>query len=88
MSLIKKSDVKNHLSPGFQRGIHLVSPASQPDATGFSGEQSFSPIAQSEYLGDGFLPQPAIAMPEADPRAIEPDLEPTAPPAVFKSAQQ
>ncbi|MGA2571049.1 MAG: hypothetical protein ABSF23_11070 [Terracidiphilus sp.] len=32
MSLIKKSDVKNHLSPRFRTKIHLC----QPDATGFS----------------------------------------------------
>jgi hypothetical protein len=42
MSLIKKSDVKNHLSNRHRNrnGIHLQPPASQPDATGFSGEQS------------------------------------------------
>jgi hypothetical protein len=40
MSPIKKSDVKNHLSSRNRHGIHLHRPASQPDATGFSGEQS------------------------------------------------
>lgn len=42
MSLIKKSDVKNHLVNRYRNrnGIHLQRPASQPDATGFSGEQS------------------------------------------------
>jgi hypothetical protein len=40
MSFIKKSDVKNHLSSRNRNGIHLYKPASQPDATGFSGEQS------------------------------------------------
>ena len=40
MSLIKKSDVKNYLSNRNRNGIHLQPPASQPDATGFSGEQS------------------------------------------------
>jgi hypothetical protein len=41
MSLIKKSDVKNHLSNRYRNrnGIHLQPPVSQPDATGFSGEQ-------------------------------------------------
>ena len=37
MSLIKRSDVKNHLSPRFRTKIHLCQPESQPDATGFSG---------------------------------------------------
>jgi len=36
MSLIKKSDVKNHLSARHQNHIHIA-PVSQPDATGFSG---------------------------------------------------
>jgi hypothetical protein len=40
MSLIKKSDVKNYMSSPKRKGIHLYRPVSQPDATGFSGEQS------------------------------------------------
>jgi hypothetical protein len=36
MSLIKKSDVKNHLSARHQNRIHIAR-ISQPDATGFSG---------------------------------------------------
>jgi len=45
MSLIKKSDVKNHLSARRQNRIHIV-PVSQPDATGFSG--TAAPIATSD----------------------------------------
>lgn len=40
MSLIKKSDVKNHLSPRHRTQIHLCEPESQPDATGFSAAES------------------------------------------------
>jgi hypothetical protein len=36
----QKSAVKNHLSSRNRNGIHLHRPASQPDATGFSGEDS------------------------------------------------
>jgi hypothetical protein len=36
MSLVNKSDVKNHISTRHRKVIHLSSPASQPDATGFS----------------------------------------------------
>ncbi len=36
MSLLKQTDVKNHLSPSFRTQIHLVPPVSQPDATGYS----------------------------------------------------
>jgi len=39
MSLIKQSDVKNHLSPRFRTKIHLRQPESQPDATGFSAAE-------------------------------------------------
>ena len=35
MSLLKKSDVKNHLSPHFRTKLYLCPPESQPDATGF-----------------------------------------------------
>lgn len=40
MSVIKKSDVKNHLATHDRKGIRLFRPASQPDATGFSGEET------------------------------------------------
>jgi hypothetical protein len=39
MSLVKKSDVKNHLSPRFRTKTYLNVPESQPDATGFSGAE-------------------------------------------------
>jgi len=39
MSLIRQSDVKNHLSPRFRTKIHLCEPESQPDATGFSAAE-------------------------------------------------
>ena len=39
MSIIRKSDVKNHLSPRFRTQIHLCEPESLPDATGFSDQE-------------------------------------------------
>jgi hypothetical protein len=36
MSLIRKSDLKNHLSPRYRSKIHLCEPVSQPDAIGYS----------------------------------------------------
>jgi len=48
MSLIKKNDVKNYLSSQKRKGIHLYRPVSQPDATGFSGDQP----APSEIKSD------------------------------------
>ena len=63
MSLIKKSDVKNHLSPRNHKGIHLYRVESQPDATGFSDEASGDlepglPVEES-------LEQPGSTEPEA-----------------------
>ncbi|HMG86164.1 MAG TPA: hypothetical protein VK574_10485 [Terracidiphilus sp.] len=40
MSLIKKADVKNHLSARHRSEIHLARPESQSDATGFAHEDS------------------------------------------------
>jgi len=40
MTLIKKADVKNHLSARRRTGIHLHRPESQPDATGFAEEET------------------------------------------------
>ena len=40
MSLIKQSDVKNHLSPQFRTKIHLCQPESPPAATGCSLAES------------------------------------------------
>jgi hypothetical protein len=36
VSTIKKSDVKNHLSPGFRTKIHVCPTVSQPYATDYS----------------------------------------------------
>jgi hypothetical protein len=58
MSFIKKSDVKNHLSPGSHRSnhIHMV-PASIPDATGTSDTEQTSievapPSFAQDYIAD------------------------------------
>jgi hypothetical protein len=40
MSFVKRSDVKRPLSLDFHTKIHLCTPESQPDATGFSGAES------------------------------------------------
>ncbi len=52
MSLIKKSDVKNHLSLQHQNRIHIA-PVSQPDATGYSGTNQ-APVEtdQSRFTQD------------------------------------
>ena len=50
MSLIKKSDVKNHLSARHQNRFHHAS-VSQPNATGFSGTNQ-APVEESGFSQD------------------------------------
>lgn len=45
MSLIKKSDLKNHLSTRTGATTLPVQPVSQPDATGYSGDGSEDGVA-------------------------------------------
>ncbi len=53
MSIIIRSDVKNHMRPPFLAKIHLCPPESQPDATGFSEtEPSIVNATQSEFSAD------------------------------------
>ncbi len=87
MSLIKQSDVKNHLSPRHRTRIHLAEPASQPDATGFSEEQPDHTDALIRPATGESLPQPGIAVPAVDPLVSEPDLKPVAVPEISKSAR-
>ncbi len=55
MSLIKQSDVKNHLSPRFRTKIHLCQPESQPDATGFSVAEPDAISATSLNFTEDFV---------------------------------
>ena len=55
MSLIKRSDVKSHLRPPFPTRIHLVQPESQPDATGFSGDEPDPIKANPSYPGENSI---------------------------------
>ncbi len=52
MSNIKKSDVKNHLSPRFRTKIHLCQPESPPAVAGYSvaepGAMETGPLSFTE----------------------------------------
>jgi hypothetical protein len=87
MSLRKQSDVKNHLSFRHRTRIHLATPASQPDATGFSEEQSERTDPLIGPATEGSLPEPDIAVPAVRPFVSEPVLGPVAMPMTSKSAQ-
>ena len=87
MSLAEKGDAKDQLCSRHYNGIHLAAPASQPDATGFSGEQSSRPDSNDGNIAEELLPQPGIAVPGARPLETEPELRPFAVPAISKSAR-
>ena len=71
MSLIKKTDVKNHLSARHRTEIHLQ-PAIQADSTGFPYEEAAVPPAESNSnesppssYPSGEWTAPAIATPKS-----------------------
>jgi len=74
MSLIKKADVKNHLSARHRTGIHLARPESQSDATGFPHEESAGAAPKVD----------AVENPLRIPTPTEPE---TAPIVTSKSAK-
>jgi hypothetical protein len=75
MSLVKKSDVKNHLSAHHRTEIHLTHPESQSDATGFAHE---------EAAGDDLKVSDPIENPVITPAPSRPE---TAPIVTYKSAK-
>ena len=84
MTLIKKSDVKNHLAARRHGGIHLYRPESVPDATGFAGEGSASADPQTKDLTEKPLHQPAPAQQDS---VAASDSSHVAAPVTSKSAQ-
>jgi hypothetical protein len=75
MSLIKKSDVKNHLSAHHRTEIHLARPESQSDATGFAHEEG---DAEDPKVSD------PVEKPVVTPSPSKPE---TAPVVTYKSAK-
>ena len=57
MSFSKQGDVKNHLSHRTRSQIHLIQPASQPDATGFSGVEPGNAQLSADNPVEGALEQ-------------------------------
>lgn len=86
MSLVKKSDVKNHLSPRNRNGIHLYQPESLSDATGFAGEGSESADPQMKDLTKE-LDQPALAQVDSPSSLTASDSSHVVAPVTSKSAQ-
>jgi hypothetical protein len=87
MSLIKQSDVKNHLSPHFRTKIHLCDPVSQPDATGYSVPETDAIKANaSDFAKDFVAEHSAFGVAVATPGPVTGSVGPQAP-KVSKSAQ-
>jgi len=84
MALIKKIDVKNYLSARKRNGLRPYRPASQPDATGFSGEPSRR--ADSEASTSTLDPSSASGM-HASQIGTQIDSGQAVPPATSKSVQ-
>jgi hypothetical protein len=83
MSIVKKSDVKNHLSPRYRTKIHL----SQPDATGFSGaEPDVIKENPATFSKDFTAEHSSIAIPVASADLLTGSTPPQSP-LVSKSAQ-
>ena len=88
MSLIKKSDVTNRLSPRHRNEVYLVKPASQPDATGFSNTEPGArkvklPDFAKDFQGEHSFSGTGLA--QIDPLTVS--IGPQAPPAASKSVQ-
>jgi hypothetical protein len=73
MSLIKKSDVKNYLSSQKRNGIHLYRPVSQPDATGFSGDQSIHADSNTSKVVEETVNRPSASGLETPPTKTQLD---------------
>jgi len=87
MSLVKRSDVKNHLSLKFRTKIHLCAPESQPDATGFSGAECDTDKANvsgfaSDFVAEHSSPRGDAAQADRLPGSFHLEV-----PKVSKSAQ-
>ena len=83
MSLIKKSDVKRHLSPHHRKTIHAAQPVSQPDGTGFSDEDLAPTDPDSEVS-----PQSAPAIEVKLPLLVmEPEVNKTVPSSKSRRTQ-
>ena len=70
MSLIKKTDVKNHLSARHRTEIHLAEPNSDADATSFPHEESAGKHSLSNDSVVNPLNIPTPREPEAVPIII------------------
>lgn len=87
MSIVKKSDVKNHLSPRLHTQIHLCPPGSAPDTDGYSVAEAdavqASPVSFAEdFVQEHSSPDTVLAQGTPDLGSFGPQA-----PAASKSVQ-
>ena len=87
MSLIKQSDVENHLSPQICSKIHLCAPVSQPDATGYSVPETEAGKADLPNFVQDFVAEHSSSGAAAKPGDHLPGSFRPEAPKVSKSAQ-
>jgi hypothetical protein len=87
VTVIKKIDVQNHRATHNRNGRHLYRPVSQPDATGFSGEQSGRAESRTGDVVREPLHQPFSAGLETPLTRTNPDSGRVATPTDSKSAR-
>ncbi len=82
MSIIDRTDVKDHMRPPFLAKIHLCPPKSQLDAAGFSeAEPSTMNATQSEFASDFVAEHSSSSSPSADGRPLRGSFHPETPTA-------
>jgi hypothetical protein len=87
MSVIERSDVKNHPRPPFLTKIHLCPPESQPDATGFSGPEPGTTKTNPPRFSADFVAEHSSPSSSPAPAASAANSIHLQPPTVSKSAQ-
>jgi hypothetical protein len=87
MSIINRTDVKNHMRPPFVTKIHLCTPETEPDATGFSDDEPDAMNAQpSGFAADFVAEHSSSSSSSALGRPLPGSFQPEAP-TVPKSAK-
>lgn len=87
MSIIEKSDVKNHLSSRYRTKIHLCPPVSQSEAAGVSVAESDALKAKPSRFAEDFVTEHSSSHAAVAPTEQVTDSSSRQKPIVSKSAQ-
>ncbi len=87
MSIVNKSDVKNHLSAHHHKGIHLCRPVSEPAATVASEAESAPSDPGTESSVEENRAQPASGKSKSSMPVVDSSSEDGSKPGASKNAQ-